>query len=97
MPLDASPCAQACCSSAWWAPRARSCRTCWRSMPSPTSPMTPSCWLGGGLAYCPRIVLNQATLPALLDAASAGILVQHRCALFPALISRVVGAVCWML
>jgi transportin-3 len=33
---------------------------------------------GRGLAYCPRIVLAPAVLPGLLDAALAGILVQHR-------------------
>ena len=33
---------------------------------------------GRGLSYCPAIVLTPVTLPRLLDAATAGILVQHR-------------------
>ncbi|BDA46876.1 Transportin-3 [Coccomyxa sp. Obi] len=33
---------------------------------------------GRGLSYCPTIVLTPVTLPRLLDAATAGVLVQHR-------------------
>ena len=33
---------------------------------------------GRGLSYCPTIVLTPTSLPRLLDAATAGILVQHR-------------------
>ncbi len=35
---------------------------------------------GRGLSYCPTIVLTPVSLPRLLDAATAGVLVQHRCA-----------------
>lgn len=33
---------------------------------------------GRALNYCPRLILHQPLLPALLDAAAVGILVQHR-------------------
>ncbi len=33
---------------------------------------------GRGLSYCPSIVLTPRVLPALLDSAIAGILVQHK-------------------
>ncbi|CAL8471497.1 g11039 [Coccomyxa elongata] len=33
---------------------------------------------GRGLSYCPTIVLTPVSLPRLLDAATAGVLVQHR-------------------
>lgn len=35
---------------------------------------------GRALHYCPRLILPQPLLPALLDSAAAGLLVQHRCA-----------------